>query len=165
MKLLKKYNDTFSLDVDYSTEKVVNTFVALANSPKKPFIVDKLFYGETYTYIDNTFEIQRSQALFDAFKGVGQIKMKPVSINDTNRSKIIFETIPYQSENEYGLIFILGFLILFSIASLLISTNFNTILIIILGWTVIPLTIHLWLIWTKAKLRKYSLYFIKKVIR
>lgn len=163
MKLLKNYNDNFSLDVDRPKEKILSALQVCVDKSKRNVLVGKLFYGEKYSWAKDTFKITRKQAFFNPFRGVGQISIKLFSPNNSSKTKVIFQTTPFQQDYKYGFLFLLFFLTVWTIASFFISTNFNTIIIVLLGWTVIPLILHLWLRWNKKKLRNYSYSFLQKL--
>ena len=164
MQLLKTYNDSFSLEIDRPKEKVISALQVYVDKSKRNVFVDKLFYGEQYNLTNDSFKITRKQAFFDPFRGVGQINIRLFSVNETNKTKVVFQTTPFQQDYKYGFIFLLFFLIVWTIASFFISTNFYTITIVLLGWTVIPLTLHFWLKWNKTKLRNYSYSLLQKLV-
>jgi hypothetical protein len=163
MQLLKNYNDNFSLAIDKPKEKVFSALQTCVDKSERNIFVDKLFYGEKYSLTNDTFKIVRKQAFFGPFKGVGQINIKLLPVNEANRTKVEFETTPFQQDYKYGFFVLLFFLFAWTIGSLLISTNLNTIIIVFLGWTIIPLMLHFWLKWNKTKLRNYSYSFLKKL--
>ena len=164
MQLLKNYNDNFSLEVDRPKEKILSALQAYVDKSKRNIFVDKLFRGEKYSLTNDTFKITCKQAFFDPFRGVGQINMKLLSLNEIGRTKVVFQTTPFQQDYKYGFFFLVFFLIVWTIVSFFISTNFYTIIIVFLGWTIIPLTLHFWLKWNKIKLRNYSYSFLQKMV-
>ncbi|MEX6690895.1 hypothetical protein QTN47_25525 [Danxiaibacter flavus] len=163
MQLLKKYNDNFSLDVDRPKGKILLAFQACADKSKRNNFVDNLFHAEKYSLTNDTFKITRKQAFFDPFRGIGQINIRLLSINEDDKTKLVFETTPFKNDDKYDFLFLLFFLVVWTIASFFISTNFYTIIIVLLGWAVIPLILHFWLKLNKTKLRNYSYSFIQKL--
>lgn len=164
MQLFTKYNDSFSLDINKPKEKLISALQDYVDKSKKNFFIDKFFYGEKYNLTNDCFKITRKLTIFSPFRGAGQINIKLFSESEANKTKVVFKTAPFQQDYKYGLIFLLIFLIVWTSLSFVISKNTNTIIIVLFGWTVIPLILHFWLIWNKIKLRNYSYFFFQKLV-
>lgn len=164
MRLFENYNDRFSLDVDRPKEKILSALQVYVDKSKRNVFVGTIFNGEKCSLTNDTFKMTRKQAFFDPFRGVGQINIRLLSLNKHNRTKLIFQTTPFQQGYKYGFSLLLFFLIVWTIVGFFISTNFFTVIVVLVAWTAIPLMFHFWFKWNKARLRNYSYSFLKKLL-
>jgi hypothetical protein len=103
---------------------------------------------------DDQIEISKKPKFTSAFRPNGKIIISISKLSD-DKSRLIGKILPYHGTGLITIIMLLAFLILFSIISLFISHNSNTILIIGIAWLMVGIGIFSEYSNSKSGLTKY----------
>jgi hypothetical protein len=160
MKLLKLYTDNFSTYVNQQKDKVELEINEIVRSNQNSFF-DKVLNGQKLHFSNDTLEITLRGAFFNPYGARGNIKIT-FAANETNNKTKIECHLNSIDRRTYPVLIIL--LSIWTLISLLISTNANILLTIICGWTAFLSFTHFWCKWKLVQLKKYAQTFIKTKI-
>jgi hypothetical protein len=138
MTFLKKYQSTLSFRVD---------------KPKEVIFQYLLKRVKHYSIAGDTIQIAIKPTFFNSSEGRGFINVS-VQPNEGHSSTVQAEVIPTSITQE-SLYVLCGLLSLWTIAALLISFTFNSLLTIVAGWIIFAVVMHLIQRLNQGKLENY----------
>jgi hypothetical protein len=155
MHLLKKILERMEFIVNKTKSDIFKFFHSgKENSKGSDFLNARIIDFDEVEIKDDQIEISRKPKFTSPFRPYGKIIISISKLSD-DKSRLIGKILPYNGTGLNTIMILLTFLILFSITSLFISHNSNTILIIVLAWLMVGIGIFFEYFNSKSRLTKY----------
>ncbi len=68
--------------------------------------------------------------------------------------------IPYNSQYLTALYMVIGFLVLWTPLVFAMTSGMYTFIMLVFGWTILPLVLYLIILWNRSRLREYRDFFL-----
>ncbi|MCH7414907.1 hypothetical protein MM213_15510 [Belliella sp. R4-6] len=157
-----RFNEPFFVNINQS-KSAVNNYINYEKSKKKDFFSfiksSPLDFNE-FTILDGNVVIDVEAKILNPFRGAGKIRMNLHTDESNSGTHIKGEIIPYNGLYLFTFYMVMGFLVLWSVLVLLVSSGVETLTMLALSWGVFPLVLILIPFWYRRKLRIYRDCFI-----
>jgi hypothetical protein len=124
------------------------------NSKWTDFLIPRTIDFDEVVLKENQIEIYRKPKFTSAFRPSGKIIISINEISD-DKSCLIGKIFPYNGKGYISIIFLITFLIIFTIGALFLSQNTNTISMIFIAWIMVAIGIVFEYYNSKSGLIKY----------
>lgn len=165
-KILKKYNEPFSAEINQSKNRVIE-IIAQEKGKKRDFFgflsSSPVDFNEV-TVSDENIIIDVMPKMLNPYRGMGKIHMSIQSGANNSETKIMGEIIPYNSLYLFLLYMVIGFLMLWTPIVISMTSGIQTFIMLAFGWTVFPLVLFLMPFWNRSRLREYKEFFLATLI-
>ncbi|NEM98651.1 hypothetical protein [Pontibacter burrus] len=166
-KILKRYNESFFVEVNQSKDKVIE-FVSQEKNKKRDIFgflsSSPLDYSEV-TVSGEKICIEVLPKMLNPYRGMGEIHMSVQSGSSSSETIIEGEIIPYNSLYFFLICMVIGLLVLWTPLVLVMSSGIHTFIMLAFGWTIFPLVLYLMPIWNRIRLREYKEFFIAALMK
>ena len=112
---------------------------------------------------DNEVTIHRKPSAFAPFRPIGMVRFT-VSQN-LEKTNIKCDIYPYNNSFPYIIVVGIGLMTIWTVVGLIISTSYNSLLILGLGWTAAIFLTYISVLTNKKRLRDYSTTIIKELTK
>ncbi|WP_299826532.1 hypothetical protein [uncultured Pontibacter sp.] len=165
-KVLKRYDESFSVEVSQSKAKVIE-FVSKEKNKKRDFFgflsSNPVDFNEV-TITGENINIDVLPKMLNPYRGMGKIHMSLQSGVSTSETIIKGEIIPYNCLYIFLICIVIGFLVLWTPLVIAMTSGINTFIMLAFAWTIFPLVLHLMPFWNRSRLREYKEFFIAGLI-
>ncbi|WP_187262491.1 hypothetical protein [Pontibacter beigongshangensis] len=161
-KILKRYNEPFSAEVNQSRNKIIEV-IAHEKGKKRDcfsFLSSSPVYFDEVTVSDGMIKINVKPKMLNPYRGMGEIHMNLKSGETNSEARMEGVIIPYNSQYLTALYMVIGFLVLWTPLVFAMTSGMYTFIMLVFGWTILPLVLYLIILWNRSRLREYRDFFL-----